>query len=387
MKVALFTGELPTTVFIQRLVDGLAGCGIHLMLIGKKKRKIKSFSTDVKVISPREGLSLFLLFLRFSLFLKFKKSKQKRALDYHLIHSGLFSWKKRAFFYPVLYHQPDIFHIQWVKSIKDWNWVEDFGIKLVVSLRGAHINYSPLNSPELAQTYLASFPKVSRFHAVSNAIALESQIYGAPAERIDVVYSGLPLEQLVYQPKDILKSPLQIISVGRNHWKKGYVVALDAMNLLKQYEIPFHYTLVGVTPDEELLFQYHELELQDEVTFLSSIDFDAVVKMIQDADVLLLPSIEEGIANVVLEAMALGTLVITTDCGGMTEVVSQHKSGIVVPVLNPDAMAEALQFVSQITLEQYQAYTHEARKVIEEQHHETRMIQDMQSLYQKALQS
>lgn len=385
MTVAIFTGELPTTVFIQRLVDGLARSGTHVLLIGKAKRRIKSNSTNVLIVSAREGLFLYLLFLKFALLLLLKKSKQKKKLDFQLVRSGLYSWKKRAFYYPVLYYQPDVFHLQWAKSVSDWSWVEDFGIRMVLSLRGTHVNNSPLHSPKLAQAYREVFPKVSRFHAVSSAIALEAQKYAAPAERIELVYSGLPIDKLHFKLKQSISNPLKIISIGRSHWMKGYIHALDAVVKLRHLGVPFHYTLVGIDPNEELLFQYHELGLEQDLQFFPLIPFDEVIQLIQSSDVLLLPSIKEGIANVVLESMALGTLVITTDCGGMTEVVSNNINGIVVPVFDSDAIANALKFVSQISIEQYQSYTLAAREKIEKDFNEQLMVDGMQSIYQNVL--
>ncbi len=57
---------------------------------------------------------------------------------------------------------------------------------------------------------------------------------------------------------------------------------------------------------------------------------------------LLLPSLEEGIANVVLEAMALGVPVISTDCGGMNEVVKHGETGWLIPVLNLHTLASTI---------------------------------------------
>ena len=62
----------------------------------------------------------------------------------------------------------------------------------------------------------------------------------------------------------------------------------------------------------------------------------------QQADAFLLSSLSEGISNAVLEAMACGLPVVTTNCGGMREAVSDGVEGFVVPTRDPEAMAEAL---------------------------------------------
>src|SRR5690606_30820887 len=63
---------------------------------------------------------------------------------------------------------------------------------------------------------------------------------------------------------------------------------------------------------------------------------------LQQADAFLLSSLSEGISNAVLEAMACGLPIVTTDCGGMREAVSDGVEGFVVPTRDPQAMAEAL---------------------------------------------
>src|SRR5690606_8375069 len=62
-----------------------------------------------------------------------------------------------------------------------------------------------------------------------------------------------------------------------------------------------------------------------------------------NADIFVLSSHSEGIANAVLEAMACGLPVVTTDCGGMREVITNGVDGFVVPVRDPQAMADALE--------------------------------------------
>ena len=59
----------------------------------------------------------------------------------------------------VLLHLPDIFHIQWAKDLDRWLFLkEKLSVKIVLSLRGAHINYSPLLNKSLADSYRANFP-------------------------------------------------------------------------------------------------------------------------------------------------------------------------------------------------------------------------------------
>ena len=56
----------------------------------------------------------------------------------------------------------------------------------------------------------------------------------------------------------------------------------------------------------------------------------------------LLPSLSEGIANVVIEAMALGVPVLSTNCDGMREVIMDEKSGFLIEPRNPEMMAKKI---------------------------------------------
>ena len=92
-----------------------------------------------------------------------------------------------------------------------------------------------------------------------------------------------------------------------------------------------------------------------------------------------------GLANVVLEAMALGTLVISTNCGGMDEVIIDNENGFLVPIRNSEAMASALKRISELPLPTYQKMATRARNTIEEQHNHEKMVVEMLDLYQKVL--
>nr|WP_267149482.1 glycosyltransferase family 4 protein [Xanthomarina sp. F1114]MCX7549067.1 glycosyltransferase family 4 protein [Xanthomarina sp. F1114] len=381
LKIAIYSGEIPSTTFIERLIKGIADSGSEVLLFGAVKKKI-NYQPRVKVVAYKHSqMSKFWHLLKFTTLLVLFKPAEKKRLDSYLKHQKRNDLYTKVKCYPVLWYQPNVFHVQWAKGIDDWMWVQDFNIKLVLSLRGAHINYSPIANSKLAAMYRKNFPKVDGFHAVSRAIGLEAEKYAAPKENIHVVYSGLPIVKDLRTPKKE-NTVFKIISVGRSHWKKGYTYALDACKLLKDSGLDFHYTIVGGATDIEFAYQINDLDLSNQVTLLDRLPYNKVQYLIMNSDSLLLPSVEEGIANVVLEAMALGTLVVSTACGGMAEVVIPKQTGFLVPVRDAQAMAQALKEVSELTGEPYQNITQQARAFIGTHHNEEQMVKGMQELYE-----
>ena len=123
-------------------------------------------------------------------------------------------------------------------------------------------------------------------------------------------------------------NPFQFISVGRFHWKKGYQYALSSVREVLNKNIPLHYTIVAKgPPNEEILYYVNILRLENHVTFLELKTQEKVYCQMKNSDCLILPSIEEGIANVVLESMAIGLPVISSNCCGMNEVVKNNENG------------------------------------------------------------
>lgn len=382
LKIAIITGEIPAPTFVERLISGLACSGTKILVMGKRRQPVAA-RENVKLIGVQkkiEPISRRLLFLQYFLLLRLFKPGAYRSLmrvKHRPNHED----------YALVWHRPHIVHLQWVKAVAHYQWVQNFGIKLVVSLRGAHINYSPLADPDLAAIYRQIFPVVDGFHGVSSAICREAEQYGADIKRCRVVYSGFDLSQFPFSnpKKHRSKEALKVVSVGRAHWKKGYHYALSAMYLLREKGVRFQYQIIGVGQAEELTFQLNQLDLAGCVLFEPKQPLHQVLKTIAEADVFLLPSVEEGIANVVIEAMLVGTPVITTNCGGMEETVAHGESGWVVPVRQPQAIADAILEFSRSSPEKRAEIRQTARKKVEQQHSEQQMVNNMKALYQEVL--
>lgn len=383
-SIAIYSGEIPSSTFIERLIVGLALSGHTIYLFGAQNKSVK-YPKNIKKFSYSNRFNKFTSLLKFTILLVVFKPKAKRKLDLIIKNQKGNTTIKKLKYYPVLYHKPAVFHLQWAKGIEDWLWVQEFGIQFVLSLRGTHISISPFADDALSEKYKKNFHKVDGFHAVSKAILEQAKSFAPTLKNATVIYSGLDLEKLIYKPKKTISSKLKILSIGRSHWVKGYHYALDAFSILKQDHFEFNYTIIGVEAEEELLFQRNQLNLDAELVFQKSMAFARIQQAIYQADVVLLPSVEEGIANVVIEAMALGTLVISTNCGGMEEVVQNNVNGFIVPVRNAKAIAATLKKVSLLSLENYNAMTLHARATIANQHSNTKMINDFTAFYENIL--
>ncbi|RZL47959.1 MAG: glycosyltransferase [Pedobacter sp.] len=382
IKIAVYSGEVPSTTFIERLINGLSEEGYSVLLFGYLKKRISYTNSKISVITYSDNrIQKLYHLIKYSLLLGLFKKEEKKRLDAIIKEKSKNKKLAKIKYYPVLWHKPDLFHLQWARSIEDWIWVQDFGIKFVVSLRGAHINYTPITHPEIALLYQKTFPKVDGFHAVSKAIGREAEKYGASSAKIQVVYSGLTKIEISEEKKE--SKTFTIISVGRTHWKKGYTYALEACKILKDSGFKFEYYVIGAKDSEELGYLVNSLHLEKEVFLCGKVSFLKVQDLMKNADVLLLPSLEEGIANVVLEAMQLGTLVVSTDCGGMEEVIENGKNGFIVPVRNPQKMAEGILRIAQLPPIEKKRMIEQAQMTIEEQHTNEKMISDMISMYQK----
>ena len=62
----------------------------------------------------------------------------------------------------------------------------------------------------------------------------------------------------------------------------------------------------------------------------------------RNSDCFILPSVQEGISNVALESMAIGLPLISSDCGGMKEIINNGKNGYYFPARNSDALKKLL---------------------------------------------
>lgn len=379
MKIVIFDGTFLTTSFIRRLVKGLVKK--HKVYILGFNLEIDTKIDGVKYVSLGSNKSTIKFFL-FSLFNAIKLNKLNAFIMKVIESDRRSSLQKMNAEYIIKQIKPDIIHLQWLSNISVFeDLIEESHLNFVLSQRGYHLNVRPFVDKENFEYLQYWYPKIKGFHSVSNAIKnLSNKIYNSEKKIDKVVYSGFNLSKLEFK-LNRNNNRIEILSVGRMQWIKGYNYAIKAMKLLHNNGIDFTYTIVGLKPSEELLYLINDFELSSKIFFKDKLTQAEVYNEMASSDIFLLPSIEEGIANVCIEAMALGLTVLSTDCGGMEELINHNKNGFIVPKRNPKKIAEKIIEFSKMDSKEIEKIKYSARKKVEEQHNQSKMISDMEELY------
>lgn len=202
-----------------------------------------------------------------------------------------------------------------------------------VKARGADIHHWA-GRPGIGAQIAKAAKAAGGLLAVSAALKADMAALGIPAERIRVHHTGVDpgLFHPGAGPAPDFGRPL-VVTVGALIPRKRPELVLEVARRVPEATFLF----VGDGPERARL----ERAAGPNVRFAGARPHEALPGFLAAADVMLLPSRSEGLANVWVEALACGTPLVVTDAGGAREVVTSPEAGrIVAP--EPDAVAEAV---------------------------------------------
>jgi glycosyltransferase involved in cell wall biosynthesis len=185
---------------------------------------------------------------------------------------------------------------------------------------------------------------------------------------IDVVYNGCNPEQFApAADKAAVRRTLGIdagskvmLFCGSVSERKGIRTLVRSWETFSAYRPEWQLIVVGRLVDRQLV---RSLAATRAVALAGPVEHRRVATYMQAADAYVQPSINEGLANATMEAMATGLPVIATDTGGQGELVRNGQNGLLVPVEDHVALASAFEFLSRNT-QQAQEFGVQARKTI-----------------------
>ncbi|MFU7528002.1 glycosyltransferase [Qipengyuania sp. ASV99] len=227
-------------------------------------------------------------------------------------------------------------------------WIaREMGLPLSLKARGSDITY--WGEFDFAREQMLEAAEVADgILAVSQALADQMAEMGMPRGKIGVHYTGLdrdrfrPLNhtqlraqlggELGFSMPD--NAPL-LACVGALIERKGQDIAIAALPQIEGARL----VLVGKGEDEAHLRDLaRDLKLTERVHFAGSVDHDLLPLILSAADAMVLPTINEGLANAWVEALACGTPVVTCDVGGARELIASDTAGRLV-ARDPDSVA------------------------------------------------
>lgn len=199
---------------------------------------------------------------------------------------------------------------------------------------------------------------------------------------VSVIPNGV--DTVWFSPPDDLVRDSLILYVGSLIERKGVKYLVEALHLLDGRLADYQLAIVGDGPlRPELEILAHRLGVSDRVGFLGAVSRDDVREHMRRARLLVLPSVEEGMGVVLIEAMACGTPVIGSDVGGISEVID-NSVGRVFPVADPVAIAGAIEAI--LLDEQYWArMSRAARRRAESQYSWDRVVELVLGAYNSAI--
>jgi teichuronic acid biosynthesis glycosyltransferase TuaC len=213
---------------------------------------------------------------------------------------------------------------------------EALDVPFSVKARGSDI-YGWGARPGISEQIVAAGQAAAGLLAVSGALRTDMIALGLPADKIRVHHTGIDLGAFRPDAGKRTESPL-LITPGHLIPRKGQEVALAALEQIPAARL----LLVGDGPDRAKLERIaRQHGLTDRVRFLGARPHAELPALLASADVTVLPTDAEGLANVWVESLACGTPVVTCDVGGARDVVDRPEAGRLVP-REPGAIAAAV---------------------------------------------
>ncbi len=163
--------------------------------------------------------------------------------------------------------------------------------------------------------------------------------------KLHVVHVGIPIDQFTDRGDDAsARTEHSILFIGRQVPEKGEGVLLEAVALLAERGLDVELTLAGegaARADFEALAE--RLGVASRTSFPGAVGQDDICALYAAASVFCLPSFAEGVPGVLMEAMAMETPVVSTRITGISELIDDGRTGLLVAPGRADLLADALE--------------------------------------------
>lgn len=170
--------------------------------------------------------------------------------------------------------------------------------------------------------------------------------YGIPESRVRVIYNAVKAPAPLAQADPLLaglrkEGRFLVGNVGRINTQKGFEYYIEAAKLLKSENLPITCLIIGEgVLENHIKEKVRDENLEDTVIF-TGFRTDVTDVMAQ-CDLIVLSSLWEGFPLTPIEAFSVGRTIVATDVPGTMEIVQNGANGLIVPMKDPQALADGM---------------------------------------------
>ena len=261
--------------------------------------------------------------------------------------------------------------------------------KTIVCFRGSDIT---ARLHQNIKAYKKMFHKGDFFLPVCDYFRKKLISLGCSARKVAVYYSAIDCSKFFFTARQKpANGVINVVSVCRLVKKKGIDYAIKAFaDVVKQYP-QIHYTIVGDGAERSYLeLLIYQLNLQDNVTLYGWKNQNEIVSILNESHIFLLPSRrapdgnEEGIANALKEAMAMGLISVATFHAGTPELIENGVSGFLVAEQTVAELASTIKYIIEHS-EIWESVGLAARKKVEDEFETRRSIEKLEEIFYDVL--
>lgn len=253
-------------------------------------------------------------------------------------------------------HAATIMHGHWVVPSGAIAAAAAPALPLVVSLHGSDVYVAESLAPA-RRVARAVFGRAGVVTACSRDLADRAVQLGAAPDRVEVVPYGVDVQR--FRPDSVARQACRqrlamddrtclVFAAGRLVRKKGFEYLVDAVGRVPS-SVRVVLALAGQGDlESELRARAGPMVPERRVLFLGNLPQDQVASWMSAADIVAVPSVRDdtgnvdGLPNVVLEALASGTVVVTTAAGGIGSVIEDGRTAVVVPQRDAGSLGAAI---------------------------------------------
>lgn len=260
---------------------------------------------------------------------------------------------RNAFRHLVECFHPDVVLCSWSypDSAAVIHLCNDYQLPVVSIVQGsdAHIYmYMPLRALVVRESLSKADYVITRSIQLGNILSEK----GVSPSVIQPVYNGVDKSVFFLASKTQARNRLQLeldtkylLYVGNFYTVKNPQLLIDSFSIVLQAvnKMNVHLLLIGEGYlKEKLVRMIEESRISEHVTFLGRKSSGEVANYMQSSDLLCIPSFNEGLPNVLLESLSCGLPVVSTDVGGISEVLFDSRCGTLVNSFDTKAYSEAI---------------------------------------------